>query len=214
MLVINFKSYEQGFKQAETIAKAAAKYNAVVCPPFTLLRELSTLATTFSQHVDPYEYGAHTGSIIPVELASIGVKGCLINHSERRVSKDHIEKSVTLCKKYGLTTIVCAKDDKEAAEYAKFGPDYIAVEPPELIGGNVSVSSARPELISDTVNAVHDVNGQIKVLCGAGVKTGEDVRKALELGACGVLVASGIVKADNPEEKIKELSSPIRDRYS
>lgn len=214
MLVINFKSYEQGFKQAEAIAKAAAKYNAVVCPPFTLLRKLSTLAATFSQHVDPYEYGSHTGSIIPAELVNIGVQGCLINHSERRVSKDHIEKSVTLCKKYGLTTVVCAKDDKEAAEYAKFSPDYIAVEPPELIGGDVSVSSARPELISNTVNAVRNVNEQIKVLCGAGVKTGDDVKKALELGAYGVLVASGIVKSDNPEEKIKELSSPIRDRYS
>jgi triosephosphate isomerase len=46
---------------------------------------------------------------------------------------------------------------------------------------------------------------KIPVLCGAGVKNGEDVRKAKELGAKGILVASGVVKAENPEEAIRDL---------
>ena len=45
----------------------------------------------------------------------------------------------------------------------------------------------------------------IAVLCGAGVKTGEDVRTALDLGAKGVLVASGVVKASKPEEALRDL---------
>ena len=36
-----------------------------------------------------------------------------------------------------------------------------------------------------------------RLLCGAGISSAEDVRLAVELGSAGVLVASGIVKADN-----------------
>jgi triosephosphate isomerase len=80
-------------------------------------------------------------------------------------------------------------------------PDYIAVEPRELIGGKISVSQARPELISDTVKAV-----KTKVLCGAGINTRQDVKKALKLGAKGVLVASAVAKSKNPGKVLKELT--------
>ena len=45
----------------------------------------------------------------------------------------------------------------------------------------------------------------VMVLCGAGVKTGEDLRVALELGASGVLLASGITKADRPGVALENL---------
>ena len=80
----------------------------------------------------------------------------------------------------GFVTVVCAKDSKEAAKIAKVSPDFIAVEPPELIGGEVSVSKAKPDIIRESVKAV---GGKSKLLVGAGVKTGEDVRIALKLGA-------------------------------
>ena len=35
-------------------------------------------------------------------------------------------------------------------------------------------------------------------LCGAGIVSGEDVKKAIELGTRGVLVASSIVKSKDP----------------
>ena len=91
-------------------------------------------------------------------------------------------------------------------EIASFSvkPDFIAVEPPDLIGGDVSVSTAKPELISDSVKAVHAV-ASIPVITGAGIKNSADARKALELGTEGVFVASGIVKAQNPEKAIDEL---------
>ncbi|MDY6788588.1 MAG: triose-phosphate isomerase, partial [Candidatus Nanohaloarchaea archaeon] len=40
-------------------------------------------------------------------------------------------------------------------------------------------------------------------------KTEEDVEKALELGAEGVLVASGVVKASDPEKEIKKFVDPL-----
>ena len=45
-------------------------------------------------------------------------------------------------------------------------PTYIAYEPPELIGGNVSVSSAKPEIIAQAAKAC---NGKTKLLVGAGL---------------------------------------------
>ncbi len=37
------------------------------------------------------------------------------------------------------------------------------------------------------------------------MKDREDVKKAVELGAKGILVASGVVKSENPEEAISDL---------
>jgi triosephosphate isomerase len=85
----------------------------------------------------------------------------------------------------------------------------VAVEPPELIGGDFSVSRAQPELVKGTVDAVKAVSPEVKVLCGAGVKSGEDVRKALELGSEGVLLASGVVKAKDVEQAIRDLVTGI-----
>jgi len=44
-------------------------------------------------------------------------------------------------------------------------------------------------------------------ICGAGIKSAEDVRKAKALGAAGVLVASGYVLADNPRRALEDLVS-------
>jgi triosephosphate isomerase len=54
------------------------------------------------------------------------------------------------------------------------------------------------------------INPRIKVLCGAGITNKEDVKKALELGTVGVLVASGIVKAENPKKVLIEFAESIK----
>lgn len=115
-----------------------------------------------------------------------------------------------MCKEYDLISIVCAQNSKEAGELAKFNPDFIAVEPPELIGGDVSVSTAEPEIIRNTVDEVKKNSSRTYVLCGAGVKNKDDVKKAIELGAKGVLVASGVVKADSVENAMEDLIKGMR----
>jgi len=87
------------------------------------------------------------------------------------------------------------------------GPAFIAVEPPELIGGDISVTSADPSIVSDTVAAVKSVNPNVRVLCGAGVKNGEDVAMAIKLGAEGVLLASGVTKANDVDSVLADLVS-------
>ena len=99
----------------------------------------------------------------------------------------------------------CAADVDEAHQLAGLGPTFIAVEPPELIGGDISVTTADPAIISETVDAVRGINPNVRVLCGAGVKDGNDVRTAVQLGAHGVLLASGVTKAEDIDAVLSDL---------
>jgi triosephosphate isomerase len=84
-------------------------------------------------------------------------------------------------------------------------PDYVAVEPPELIGSGIPVSKANPSVIRDSVDAVKRIAPNVGVLCGAGITHGEDLRSALELGSIGVLLASGIIKAKDQRKALEDL---------
>ncbi len=97
-----------------------------------------------------------------------------------------------------------------AKRVALLNPDAIAIEPPELIGSGISVSTAQPEIVSGAVEAVHTINPDVKVLCGAGITNGEDASAALDLGAKGILVASGVVKAEDPYKALLELARAMQ----
>ncbi len=213
-IVVNFKAYQEvdgeGSLNLARICESVAEesgVNIAVCPPMV---ELGTVARAvsipvFSQNADPHAPGSATGWITASMIKSTGSVGTLINHSEHRSDNRTIEESVELVKAEDLITIVCAESVKKAREVAAFSPDFIAVEPPELIGGDISVTTANPLIVEDTVTSVKDVNKKISVLCGAGVKTGKDVSKALELGADGVLLASGVVKSKDPKATLLDL---------
>lgn len=206
LLVVNCKNYQQGLgKAAVKLANELKKHKSVlpiICVQPTDISEVKkTGITVFAQHVDANEPGAHTGNILPEAVKAAGAKGTLINHSENRLPHPIIAQTVKRCKALKLKTIVCAKDAKEAKKLAILNPDYIAVEPPELIGGNISVATAKPDLIKSSKKAV----GNVKLLVGAGVKNAKDTQISLKLGAKGVLVASGVVKAKNIKSAIKDL---------
>lgn len=215
VLVINFKIYSQASgKKAIKIAKIAEKVSKelkipiIVCPPLIDIKEVASKVKipVFSQHVDEVEPGAFTGHISAASLKEAGVRGTLLNHSEKKVNFKKIKKTILACRRYGLDTICCAENVFEAKRIATLKPNAIAIEPPELIGGNISVSTAKPSVITNGVKAV----GKIPLLCGAGIKTMKDVEKAIELGAKGVLVASGICKAKNVERAILELAKGLK----
>lgn len=161
----------------------------------------------FAQHADNAEYGSSTGKIIPEELKKRGVAGVVLHHSENRCSdKNELYAVIEKSKIAGLTVIVCAENADEGEEIMNHtAPDFIAVEPPELIGGDISVSTARPELIDESILKI----GTGKVLVGAGVKNGDDVRIAVEKGSSGVLLASGVTKANDPEKVLIDLVSQL-----
>jgi triosephosphate isomerase len=214
ILIVNLKEYDEVLGErpmsfAIAAKKLSEKYDVtiLIAPPAPLVDNIAKVAMTISQHIDPFEPGAHTGAILAKEVKELGAVGSLINHSEKRIPHEDVKRCVDLCRKYDLVSIVCAQDNEEVMQLAKFKPNFIAIEPPMLIGGDISVSTARPEIIKKSVEDVKEIYSDIDVLCGAGVKTRIDVKRAIQFGAKGVLVASGVVKSPNIEKAMEELIS-------
>lgn len=209
-LVVNFKAYEQSIgDSAVELAKKisnAGKDVVLAVQDVDVFRVSKAVENpVFAQHVDPDPEGAFTGSIQVRAVKEAGAKGTLINHSEHRLDLETIEKTVHAAKEHGLESLVCAQDEELAAQIAHFKPTAIAVEPPELIGSGISVSKAKPEVVTNTVALVKQVDPDMHVLCGAGISSQEDARRAVELGAQGVLVASAVVKSSDPKAKVLDL---------
>jgi triosephosphate isomerase len=215
LFIINYKNYEEiaGAKAAKlalVAGKIAKKYRVkiAIVPPHHLLG-IKYSGPILAQHTDNAKVGSTTGFVIPELLKKSKISGSLINHSEHRISSNDIADLVGRFRNLGLVSVVCVQDAKEAARYAKLNPDYIAIEPPELIGSGKAVSTERPELITESVKAVKSAKNSTKLLCGAGIVSGEDVRKAIELGSSGILVASGIVKAKNWSAIVEEFAKAM-----
>ncbi|MBI2664338.1 triose-phosphate isomerase [Candidatus Woesearchaeota archaeon] len=212
-ILINVKTYEQGTgKNAVKLAEICEKVSkekkvpiAISVQPADIYRVAQEVSIpVWAQHVDSIEYGKNTGFILPESVKAAGASGTLLNHAEHKLDYPSLAAAVKLCKKLKLTTMVCAADNNEAAKVAGFSPDFVAVEPPELIGTGISVSTAKPEIVTSSIEAVSKVK-KIPVVCGAGITSGEDVRQALKLGAKGALIASAFTTAKNPEEVLRGL---------
>ena len=217
MFIINCKNYEEiagdkiieFVKIAEKISKRY-KIKIAVAPPQHLIGLVANSSIQIlAQHVDNSNVGSTTGFMIPELLKKSKVSGSLINHSEHRISSDEISKLVLKLRELKMISVVCVKDVAEAKKYARLNPDYIAMEPPELIGSGKAVSKEKPELITKSADAVNSAKNKTKLLCGAGIVSGQDVTKALELGSKGILVASGIIKAKNWTKVIEEFSKAM-----
>ena len=215
ILIVNLKTYIDSLDDAIAVAGIVEKVskdtgvNIVLCPSHISLQEISKIVPTFAQSIDPIEHGAHTGHVLAHEVKKAGALGTLINHSEHRISFDDIKKCIEICKKVGLISCVCAHSEEDVEKIARLRPDIILAEPPELIGGDISVTTVNPDIVKNSVRIVKNISPNTKVLCGAGVKSGDDVRKAIELGADGVGVASGIVKARDIEAAMRDIAGGL-----
>jgi triosephosphate isomerase len=219
ILLINLKTYERGLGEAAlrlaTTAENVSNDTGVciaIAPQFTDLTTITkeVRIPVFAQHIDPVLPGSHTGHILPEAVKAAGAVGTLINHSERQLTLKMIQDSVERAKDVGLLSLVCADTPERTSEVASFKPDMVAIEPPELIGTGIPVSKAKPEIVERAVNLVKNRYPTIPVLCGAGISTGEDVTAALHLGAQGVLLASGVVKAKDQRKAMLDLVEALK----
>lgn len=218
IIILNYKTYlESTGKNAVQLSKyvqEASEESGVqmaIAPQavdlYPIINEVDI--PVYSQHLDAITPGGHTGSTLPEAIKETGVTGTLINHSEQRLTLADIDEVVEKARSLDLTSVLCTNNVKTSAAAASFNPDYIAIEPPELIGTGIPVSQASPEVVENTVSEIHKINSDINVLCGAGISTGEDMKAALELGTQGVLLASGIIKADDQKQALLDLVSLI-----
>jgi len=214
VIVLNFKAYAEALGvRAVQLAKIADNVSrdcgvtVVVCPNIIDLRKVveSVSIPVFAQHCDPHNMGSYTGSVVAEALKEAGVYGSLLNHSEKRLGLSEISSAVQKLLSLGLMPVVCADDVQAVKAASALGPEAVAVEPPELIGTGISVSTAKPEVITKTVEVVRKIAPEVHVLCGAGVSRPEDVRRAVELGAEGVLLSSAYVKSSDPKDMLRKM---------
>ena len=203
ILFVNFKTYKQGesvLKLAKIIQKIDKNIIIGVQPTDIYKLAHLTKLNIYSQHVDPYEPGRYTGFILPEAIKNAGAVGPFLNHSEHKLNFDALKKTIQRCKKVKLKTAVYAPNLAEAKKIEKLNPDYLIIEPPELVAGKKSVSKTKPNLIR-TISK----NLKLKFLVGAGIKTKKDVEIAMKLGASGIAVSSVVTKSENPRKIIRRL---------
>ena len=214
MFIINCKNYEEIagekiIKLARIAEKISKKYKIkiAIAPPHHLIPLITKFGIiVLAQHLDDKKVGSTTGFMIPEIIKKSKIDGSIINHSEHRITESEIKNLVKRLKKLKLKTIVCVKNVSEAKKYAKINPTFIAIEPPELIGTGRAISTEKPQLITNSINAVQSAKNSTKLLCGAGIVSAEDVSRAVELGSKGILVASGVIKAKNWENILSDFS--------
>ena len=219
LILVNLKTYREGMgENAVRLAKTAEQVHIKTGASIAVAPQLADLkividsseTPVFAQHVDPVGMGQFTGHVLPESVAEAGCVGTLINHSERQLPLEVIKATVKRAREADLVTVICVDTVEKGRQVAAFSPEAIAIEPPELIGSGISVSKAKPEVVSGAVTAIKHVNSKIRVLCGAGVTNGEDVVAAQKLGAEGILVASGVVKAKDPQAALLDLARSLR----
>jgi len=219
IIIVNVKTYseaigEKAVELAEIMDKLAKETSAslAIAVQHTDIQKVadSVDIPVLAQHIDPISPGSHTGWVLPETVKEAGANGTLINHSEHRLKLADIDTCVRRAEENKLTTVVCSNNIRASKAIAALEPDFVAVEPPELIGGDISVTTANPEIVKGTVEEVRKISKNIGILCGAGVKNGKDVEKAIELGTDGVLLASGVVKAQDKEKVLRDLISGLK----
>ena len=219
LIVLNYKTYDETTgdkavalaKICDSVAKETGA-KIIVAPQFTDIYRISREVSipVYGQHIDDVKFGGNTGSILPEAVKAAGAAGCLLNHSEKRLKLAEIDAAIQKLRAMGMVSIVCTNNIAVSQAAAALGPDYVAVEPPELIGSGISVAQAQPGIVTGSVAAVKKVNPNVRVLCGAGIAKGDDVKKALELGTEGVLLASGVIKAKDQRAVLMDLVSGLR----
>jgi triosephosphate isomerase len=217
-LIVNFKNYpevlgEGSVRLAQAVQRVAEELHveAVVAPPIPMLSIVAwkVKIPVYSQTVGAESGDKTTGAILIESVRGAGASGTILNHSESTRPIAELRNLIPKIDSVGMDVCLCARTMKEAVRLASLGTKYLAIEPPELIGSGIAVSRARPGLIRETVSEVRRAGYKGRVLCGAGIVSGEDVVKALELGAEGVLVASSVVKASDWESKLRELAHSL-----
>ncbi|KCZ72730.1 triosephosphate isomerase [Candidatus Methanoperedens nitroreducens] len=218
LIVLNFKTYTEGMGEnavkmakycEEVSADSGVKIIAVPQAPDIYRVACSVKIPVFAQHIDGVVAGSHTGHITADCVRSAGATGTLINHSERRLLLADIDSAIQSARRSELITIVCTNNVAVTLAVATFAPEFVAIEPPELIGSGIPVSKADPDIVRGSVSAVKRIQPDVEVLCGAGISRGDDVAAALELGAAGVLLASGIIRAKDPKAALIDLVGNI-----
>ncbi len=203
---------EQMLALAKVIDKTAMKYDldVIVTPQYTdikLLADNTERIHVYAQHMDYLPVGRGLGSVLPEAVKAAGAVGVMLNHAEKKLTLEEIEKTIRRADEVGLATIVCADTVEELVACAKLSPNLLVAEPTELIGTG---TTAGDNYVKATIRAVNAINPDIMVLQGAGISNGKDVYDTIKMGAMATGSTSGIIKAKDPAAMVEEMLYHLR----
>ena len=191
----NYNNFKKNKNHSQNNSKNNIKVQIAIAPQTQdlYLVKKAVSIPILTQHFDLGGFGARTGHDIIEGLMQSGACGSLLNHTEKPLPVKEIYESVERARSLGFVTVVCADSIRELSRVVRSKPDYIAFEVPSLIGGKVSITSKHPAELVKGVKICKEFG--VPLLCGAGIHSKRDVKKALELGCAGVLLASAVANA-------------------
>ena len=203
---------EEMLALAKVIDKTAMKYDVdiIVTPQYTdikLLADNTERILVFAQHMDALVPGRGLGSVLPEAVKAAGAKGVMLNHAEKPLDMETLEKTIRRADEVGLATIVCADTVEDVKRIAHMAPNLIVAEPTDLIGTGVASDMG---YVRDTIEAVRKINPDIMVLQGAGISGPDDVANVIRAGAQATGCTSGVMKAKDPEAAAEEMLYTLR----
>ena len=166
----------------------------------------------FAQHMDSLPVGRGIGSTLPEAVKATGAVGVLLNHVEKRLSMDDLERTIRRADEVGLASMACADNLEDAVTIARMNPNIIIVESPDLIGGGQRSGDDR-EAVARINTTLWGINPEIRVLHGAGITCGRDVYDIIAAGSQAAGSTSGILQAEDPFAMLEEMIHAVRQAW-
>ena len=203
---------ERMLRLAQAVDEIAAEYDldVIITPQYADIRMIAENTShihVYAQHMDYLRPGRGLGSVLPESIKEAGAVGVMLNHAEKKLTLDEIEKTIARADEVGLATIVSPDSVREIEAVAKLSPNLIVAEPTELIGTGVTSDMG---YVRDTIEAVRRIDPDIMVLQGAGISTPDDVARVIRAGALATGCTSGVMRAADPEAAARAMLSTLR----
>jgi triosephosphate isomerase len=140
---------------ASSYSKIAGAPNLVLCPPFTVLREVAevlqgTAVSLGSQDVSCAADGAHTGEVSATMVRAASCSYAIIGHSERRhelgETNELVNRKILLAVAAGLTPILCVGETWE--ERGEFKSELVVMRQLQTALSGLELPKGRQMLVA------------------------------------------------------------------
>ncbi len=240
----NWKMYKTTGEARELVAALAplvqglgGKVQVAVAPPFTALAAVAealrgTSIELAAQNVHREAQGAFTGEISAGMLADLGVKHCIVGHSERRQlfgeTDEGVRGKVVAVLKAGLLPIVCVGETLQEREAGQtlavvsrqvknalqglaagdVGRLTVAYEPVWAIGTGKTATTAQAQEVHAVIRGLlvelaGDAAVQVRIQYGGSVKPDNAAELMGQPDVDGALVGGASLKASDFSNIVK-----------
>jgi len=196
----------------EAIEQSSA--NVVVCPPFTALSTIASLADQYrfkvgAQNISRFQDGAYTGEVTARMVKEL-VDHCIVGHSERRryfgETDETVMEKVDHLLEVGITPILCVSDKVQLDSYLKTEGNIIKMaekiifvyEPPSAISGGGDYRAEDSASADHQCQLIKEKIGKSIVVLYGGSVNPDNIKSFLEMpNISGALVGQASLSIES-----------------